>query len=61
MLLDEPFNKLDADLRRAFRSFVFAELGARGTPALLVTHDRDDAPAGGRVLRIGQDGVVSDD
>lgn len=60
MLLDEPFNKLDADLRAAFRAFVFAHLQARGVPTLLVTHDAGDAPEGGRILRIGSDHEVHD-
>jgi putative thiamine transport system ATP-binding protein len=45
LLLDEPFSKLDAPLRRDFRRFVFDHARARGLPALLVTHDPDDATA----------------
>lgn len=52
MLLDEPFNKLDASLRKGMRDFVFSHLAERGIPCLMVTHDRDDAPRGGRVLRL---------
>ena len=52
MLLDEPFNKLDQDLRAHLRSTTFELLKTRGTPTVLVTHDADDAPAGGRVLKI---------
>lgn len=59
MLLDEPFNKLDTALRDAIRSFVFGEIAERGIPCLLVTHDRADVPAGGRVLIIGEEGRVS--
>jgi len=61
MLLDEPFNKLDADLRQAMRSLVFRHLKERAIPTLLVTHDRDDAPPGGRVLTITRAGDVRDD
>ena len=61
MLLDEPFNKLDAALRRDFRTFVFDHLTARGTPTLLVTHDRGDARDLGRILTIAPDGEVRDD
>lgn len=50
MLLDEPFGKLDADLRAAMRSFVFSHIAARGIPCLMVTHDRMDAPPDARVL-----------
>lgn len=59
MLLDEPFAKLDMELRAAMRSFVFGHLKERRIPSLLVTHDRADAPAGGRVLTIGSDGEVA--
>ena len=44
MLLDEPFNKLDAALRDTIRNFVFGEIAERGIPCLLVTHDRADVP-----------------
>lgn len=60
MLLDEPFNRLDMDLRASFRSFVFAQIRQRAIPCLLVTHDRADAPEGGRVLRLSQ-GIAHDD
>lgn len=54
VLLDEPFGALDADLRAAFRDFVFAQTRARGLPVLLATHDEADAvAAGGRVVRLG--------
>ena len=52
LLLDEPFNKLDVQLRGDFRKFVFEHAAERGLPMLLVTHDEADAPAGGRVLRL---------
>ena len=52
LLLDEPFNKLDAQLRSDFRRFVFEHAAERGLPVLLVTHDEADAPAGGRVMRL---------
>ncbi|MCA3562398.1 MAG: ATP-binding cassette domain-containing protein [Aestuariivirga sp.] len=58
MLLDEPFNKLDAPLRQAMRSFVFEHIAARGIPCLMVTHDEADVPPGGRVLRL-KDGEVT--
>jgi len=52
LLLDEPFNKLDTQLRNDFRRFVFEHAAERGLPVLLVTHDEADAPAGGRVIRL---------
>lgn len=55
LLLDEPFNKLDAALREDFRRFVFAHAAAAGVPVLMVTHDVADAAAArGRVLTLGQ-------
>lgn len=51
VLLDEPFSKLDADLRQRIREFVFAHTMMRDLPVLLVTHDEADAKAaGGRRL-----------
>jgi len=53
LLLDEPFNKLDAKLRDEFRRFVFEHAAQRGLPMLLVTHDfADAAAAGGRVAEL---------
>jgi putative thiamine transport system ATP-binding protein len=54
LLLDEPFGKLDTQLRDEIRRFVFDHARARGLPMLLVTHDEADArAAGGPVLRLG--------
>jgi putative thiamine transport system ATP-binding protein len=54
LLLDEPFSKLDSDLRREFRRFVFDRAAAKRLPVLLVTHDLGDArAAGGQVLNLG--------
>lgn len=51
LLLDEPFSRLDADLRRQMREFVFGQVRAEGIPAILVTHDLEDAlAAGGKVI-----------
>jgi putative thiamine transport system ATP-binding protein len=53
LLLDEPFNKLDAQLRNDVRRFVFGHAAERGLPMLLVTHDAADAQAaGGRVMEL---------
>jgi putative thiamine transport system ATP-binding protein len=59
MLLDEPFNKLDAELRAQMRAFVFHHIRARNIPCLMVTHDRHDAPDRGRILMLA-DGEVRD-
>ena len=58
MLLDEPFSKLDAELRQSIRNYVFAHLRERNIPTLLVTHDREDAPPGGRVFRFSKKGEL---
>lgn len=51
LLLDEPFSKLDADMRAQMRAFTFAQ--AQNVPTILVTHDQQDAcAAGGRVLSV---------
>ena len=51
ILLDEPFGKLDADLRAQMREFVFAHVRERKLPCLMVTHDSQDAAAAGGVVR----------
>jgi putative thiamine transport system ATP-binding protein len=53
LLLDEPFNRLDAQLRGEFRRFVFEHVSERRLPMLLVTHDPADAPTGARVITLG--------
>jgi putative thiamine transport system ATP-binding protein len=52
MLLDEPFAKLDRDLRASIRDYTFGHLRARNIPTLLVTHDLEDVPQGGRVIYV---------
>jgi putative thiamine transport system ATP-binding protein len=58
MLLDEPFNKLDAELRQAMRGFVFGHIAERCIPCLMVTHDRADVPENGRVLLLKEGEVT---
>lgn len=60
ILLDEPFSKLDKTLRQNMRDYVFGHIAARGIPGILVTHDREDAPQGGRVLKIFSTAEVRD-
>jgi putative thiamine transport system ATP-binding protein len=43
ILLDEPFSKLDRELKQNVREFVFQQISNLAIPALLVTHDIDDA------------------
>lgn len=55
LLLDEPFARLDAELKGRMRAFVFDHAGRRGLPILLVTHDREDSEAaGGPVVTLSQ-------
>ncbi|AOV96906.1 ABC transporter ATP-binding protein [Edwardsiella hoshinae] len=52
LLLDEPFSRLDAPLRQRFRAWIYAQIAQRAIPAILVTHDAADVPAGGRVVTL---------
>jgi putative thiamine transport system ATP-binding protein len=53
LLLDEPFNKLDAALKARFRRSVFDAAAQRGLPVVLVSHDPGDAEAaGGPVIEL---------
>lgn len=53
VLLDEPFSRLDASLRRDVRALVFSTLQRAGLPTLMVTHDPEDAEAaGGRIVSL---------
>lgn len=53
LLLDEPFSKLDTGLRDEIRGFTFSHIQERGIPALLVTHDPEDAAAtGGPIITL---------
>ncbi|WP_420407662.1 ATP-binding cassette domain-containing protein [Hoeflea sp.] len=54
LLLDEPFSKLDANLRDQTRQMVFTKARDAGLPVVLVTHDEADAQAAaGEVHRVG--------
>lgn len=53
LLLDEPFSKLDTNLKAQIREFVFIEAKRRMLPILMVTHDEEDAKAaGGKVITL---------
>ncbi len=52
LLLDEPFSRLDTALRERFRAFVFAGIREQCIPAVLVTHDAHDVPAGAQVIHL---------
>ncbi|GAB4360281.1 MAG: ATP-binding cassette domain-containing protein [Oricola sp.] len=56
LLLDEPFSKLDMQLRDQIRGLVFERARRSRLPVILVTHDEADAKAaGGDVIEIGSD------
>ncbi|MDO5639549.1 MAG: ABC transporter ATP-binding protein [Neisseria sp.] len=62
LLLDEPFSSLDTGLRRQLRQQTLAQVRAERIPAVLVTHDPEEAFAmadhlalmqGGRIVQYG--------
>lgn len=53
LLLDEPFSKLDTQLRGQIRRLVFDKAQSSQLPVILVTHDVADAEAaGGEVINL---------
>jgi putative thiamine transport system ATP-binding protein len=53
LLLDEPFAKLDLQLRERFRLTVFEIIRERDLPTIMVTHESSDAAAAaGRVITL---------
>ncbi len=59
VLLDEPFNALDAGLRAELREQVRAVLRAAGTTAVLVTHDQEEALGTADQVAVLRDGGVA--
>lgn len=43
LLLDEPFSKLDPELRQSVRAFTLEQIQKANIPTILVTHDIEDA------------------
>jgi iron(III) transport system ATP-binding protein len=58
LLLDEPFSNLDVELRERLSIEVRSILKARGTTALLVTHDQHEAFAMADNVGVMHDGVI---
>ncbi|MBU2883199.1 ATP-binding cassette domain-containing protein [Psychrosphaera sp. B3R10] len=53
ILLDEPFSKLDAQLRAETRQLVFDTIRNHKLPTIMVTHDHSDAEAAnGKVITL---------
>lgn len=60
LLLDEPFSKLDTELRARMRTFVFEHARQRRLPTLLVTHDpADAADAGGPTILLDHSSALN--
>lgn len=58
ILLDEPFSKLDTQLRLDIRQQVFAQIRQHQLPAIMVTHDHSDAQAAnGKVVTLNPQGL----
>lgn len=69
LLLDEPFSGVDDPTRTRLRAELRGLVRETGVPALVVTHDRDEAVAlgdrlivliDGRIHQVGEPGVVFD-
>ena len=58
MLLDEPFNSLDIELRRSLRSELRTRLREAGAPAIMVTHDIEEAISMADTVQVINNGVV---
>ena len=67
LLLDEPFSSLDTGLRRQLREQTLAQIRPQHIPAVLVTHDPEEALAladhlalmqGGRIVQYGGGGDI---
>lgn len=46
LLLDEPFSKLDQELKDKMRTFVFDQIKRMNIPSILVTHNPEDSACG---------------
>ena len=66
LLLDEPFSAVDAPVREQLRRDLIALVEARGLPAVIVTHDFDEAHVLGELIvvlvggRVVQSGAPAD-
>ena len=58
LLLDEPFSALDAPLRGRLRAELAAVLDRTGLPAVLVTHDPEEAAQFAQAVALVQHGQV---
>ena len=58
LLLDEPFNSLDVELRRSLRVELKRSLRRTGIPAIMVTHDIEEALSVGDVVQVIDNGKL---
>ena len=54
ILIDEAFARLDTGLREGIRAFVLSHIAASAIPALMVSHDEQDALAADRVVHLAR-------
>lgn len=59
VLLDEPLSALDSSVRRELRSLIREVIISSGVPAVLVTHDAEEAEELGDVVIAYEDGRVT--
>jgi iron(III) transport system ATP-binding protein len=59
VLLDEPFNTLDANLRASVRADVHAILSEAAATAILVTHDQDEALLMADLIAVIRGGTIA--
>jgi ABC-type sulfate/molybdate transport systems ATPase subunit len=59
VLLDEPLSALDSEVRHELRSLIREVITTSGRPAVLVTHDAEEAEELGDVLIVYREGRVT--
>ena len=59
MLLDEPLSALDVEVRRELRRLIREVIISSGVPAVLVTHDAEEAEELGDVVIAYNNGRVT--
>ena len=61
LLLDEPFSNLDTTLKQQIRNELKVILKEASTPAIIVTHDMDDASVvADRIIKLSSGQIISD-
>ncbi|MDO5058555.1 MAG: ABC transporter ATP-binding protein, partial [Neisseria sp.] len=58
LLLDEPFSSLDTGLRRSLRALTLAQIRRQNIPAVLVTHDPEEAFLMADHIALMSDGAI---